>query len=172
MAVNGSAVQFGHAQFLDQLDQAIADQDARPQDLELEITESIAVLGLDRVIELMQEIRARGVGVAIDDFGTGYSSLSYLDQLPADRLKIDRAFVELLEAARPGARIARMLVPLGHQLGMKVLAEGVETVDQARALREMGCDEAQGYVVARPMDLATLRDWLVRYQPAPPGLAS
>ena len=150
VAVNVSAVQFGHPHFLQQLEQALADKGVAPGRLELEITESVAMLGLDRVGETMRQIRERGVSVAIDDFGTGFSSLSYLDRLPATRLKIDRAFVELLDTDRPGARIARMIVPLGRQLGMRVLAEGVETRSQARALREMGCDEAQGYLVARP----------------------
>ncbi len=160
MAVNVSAVQFAHPDYLAQLDAALAASGVAPAQLELEVTESVAVIGLERLAELLTQVRARGVGVAIDDFGTGFSSLSYLDRLPADRLKIDRAFVDLLATDRPGARIARMIVPLGHQLGMRVLAEGVETADQARALREMGCDEVQGYAVARPMDLAQLQHWL------------
>jgi diguanylate cyclase (GGDEF)-like protein len=165
MAVNVSAVQFAHPDYLAQLDAALAASTVAPAQLELEITESVAVIGLDRLAALLAQIRERGVGVAIDDFGTGFSSLSYLDRLPADRLKIDRAFVDLLATDRPGARIARMIVPLGHQLGMRVLAEGVETADQARALREMGCDEVQGYAVARPMDLDQLQQWL-RGRPA------
>jgi len=121
------------------------------------------MVGMERVAAVMREIRSRQVAVAIDDFGTGFSSLSYLDQLPADRLKIDRAFVELLETDRPGARIARMIVPLGHQLGMKVLAEGVETERQVAILRDLGCDEAQGYLYARPMPFDVLCEWLARH---------
>jgi diguanylate cyclase (GGDEF)-like protein len=166
VAVNVSAVQFAHPEFLAQFDQALADKGIAPQRLELEITESVAVLGLERVAALLAAIRRRGVGVAIDDFGTGFSSLSYLDQLPADRLKIDRSFVSRLDSDRPGARIARMIVPLGHQLGMRVIAEGVETAGQLQALREMGCDEAQGYLFARPMALPELLAWLEQRAPA------
>ncbi|MBV8621218.1 MAG: EAL domain-containing protein [Curvibacter sp.] len=167
MAVNVSAVQFGQPDFLHTLDQALADKAVTADRLELEVTESVAIVGMERVATLMREIRSRRVAVAIDDFGTGFSSLSYLDCLPADRLKIDRAFVNLLETDRPGARIARMIVPLGHQLGMKVLAEGVETESQARLLREMGCDEAQGYLYGRPMPLPDLFSWLQTHAPRP-----
>jgi diguanylate cyclase (GGDEF)-like protein len=165
MAVNVSAVQFGQSDFLDTLDRALADKAVPARQLELEVTESVAMVGMERVAELMRCIRARQVAVAIDDFGTGFSSLSYLDCLPADRLKIDRAFVNLLETDRPGARIARMIVPLGHQLGMKVLAEGVENERQAKLLRDMGCDEAQGYLYAKPMPLDQLTAWLAQYKP-------
>lgn len=160
MAVNVSAMQFAHPDFLQQLDQALADKHIPPRQLELEITESVAVLGLERVAEVLAQVRQRGIGVAIDDFGTGFSSLSYLDRLPADRLKIDRAFVNLLDSDRPGARIARMIVPLGHQLGMQVLAEGVENTNQLAALREMGCDEAQGFHFSPPLALDMLSSWL------------
>ncbi|MDD0813577.1 EAL domain-containing protein [Curvibacter sp. HBC28] len=166
MAVNVSAVQFSQPDFLDILDEALRDNSVvTPERLELEITESVAMVGMERVAALMREIQARRVAVAIDDFGTGFSSLSYLDCLPADRLKIDRAFVNLLDTDRPGARIARMIVPLGRQLGMKVLAEGVETETQAQILRELGCDEAQGYLYARPMPLDQLQSWLTQHQP-------
>ncbi|MDD0838865.1 EAL domain-containing protein [Curvibacter sp. HBC61] len=168
MAVNVSAVQFSQPDFLDILDEALRDNPrVAPERLELEITESVAMVGMERVAALMREVQSRQVAVAIDDFGTGFSSLSYLDCLPADRLKIDRAFINLLDTERPGARIARMIVPLGHQLGMKVLAEGVETESQANILRELGCDEAQGYRYARPMPLDELLSWLQQQPPRP-----
>ena len=161
MAVNVSPMQFVQSDFLATVDEVLAQHAVEPALLELEITEGVAMLGdMSHVVAVLRALRTRGVGIAIDDFGTGYSSLSYLDQLPAQRLKIDRAFVNLLDTDRPGARIARMIVPLGHQLGMKVLAEGVETPQQARTLLEMGCDEAQGYLYARPMDLGSLLSWL------------
>jgi len=163
MAVNVSAVQLAHPDFLRQLDAALSEAQVPANRLELEVTESVGVVGLERVAGLLAQVRERGVGVAIDDFGTGFSSLSYLDGLPADRLKIDRSFVRLLDSDRPGARIARMIVPLGHQLGLRVLAEGVETDSQLAALREMGCDEAQGFHFARPMALPELCHWLVAH---------
>jgi diguanylate cyclase (GGDEF)-like protein len=162
VAVNVSSVQFAQPQFLDTVDEALRDSGMPPESLELEITESVAVMGMERVAALLRQIKARGIAVAIDDFGTGFSSLSYLDRLPADRLKIDRAFVMSLDSGRLGARIAEMIVPLGHQLGMQVLAEGVETQAQADILRKLGCDEAQGYLYAKPMLIEDLGPWLVQ----------
>jgi diguanylate cyclase len=166
MGVNVSAVQMSQPEFLSELDEALRFKGVDPARLELEITESVALIGMDRVTALLDAIRARHIGIAIDDFGTGFSSLSYLDQLPADRIKIDRSFVEHLENNRRGARIARMIVPLGHQLGMKVVAEGVETQQQLDLLRELGCDEAQGFLFARPLTLDELMPWLDRQSPS------
>ncbi|BDT69921.1 hypothetical protein os1_41130 [Comamonadaceae bacterium OS-1] len=168
VAVNVSSVQFAQPQFLDTVDEALRDSGMPPDSLELEITESVAVMGMERVAALLRQIKARGIAVAIDDFGTGFSSLSYLDRLPADRLKIDRAFVMSLDSGRLGARIAEMIVPLGHQLGMQVLAEGVETEAQANILRGLGCDEAQGYLYAKPMPIEDLGPWLAQRLGAPP----
>ena len=162
MAVNVSSVQLAQPQFLQIVDQALRDTGMPADCLELEITESVAVMGMERVATLLRDIKSRGIAVAIDDFGTGFSSLSYLDRLPADRLKIDRAFVMSLDSGRLGARIAEMIVPLGHQLGMKVLAEGVENEIQASLLRDLGCDEAQGYLYAKPMPLDELGPWLAQ----------
>ncbi|KQP36209.1 EAL domain-containing protein [Pseudorhodoferax sp. Leaf274] len=164
MAVNVSPLQFAQPQFLAEVDAALRDAALPPDSLELEITESVAVMGMERVSALLQQIKARGIAVAIDDFGTGFSSLSYLDRLPADRLKIDRAFVTALDAADGTARIAEMIVPLGHRLGMQVLAEGVETESQAQALRHLGCDEVQGYLYGKPMPLDDFAAWLVQRQ--------
>lgn len=160
MAVNVSPVQLRAPGFARLLKDVLAESGIVPGRLELEITESVAVMGLARSAALLGEVRALGVDIAVDDFGTGFSSLSYLDQLPVDRLKIDRAFTALLDSHRPGARIAEMIVPLGHRLGIAVLAEGVEYERQAELLREMGCDEAQGFLFARPMPLDELLDWL------------
>ncbi|HBY37225.1 MAG TPA: diguanylate phosphodiesterase, partial [Delftia acidovorans] len=97
--------------------------------------------------------------LAIDDFGTGYSSLSYLERLPLDRIKIDRSFVRQLGESQE-ARIAEMIAQLGRKLGLQVLAEGIEDASAWQALRAMGCQEGQGYHVARPMDKAQLLGWL------------
>ncbi|WP_326533182.1 GGDEF/EAL domain-containing response regulator [Pseudorhodoferax sp.] len=160
MAVNVSPLQFAQPQFLAEVDAALRDAALPADSLELEITESVAVMGMERVSALLQQIKARGIAVAIDDFGTGFSSLSYLDRLPADRLKIDRAFVTALDSGDATARIAEMIVPLGHRLGMQVLAEGVETEAQAQALRQLGCDEVQGYLYGKPMPLDAFTAWL------------
>lgn len=160
MAVNVSAKQLSGDNFLTHLDATLNGSGINPATLELEVTESASILGYDEMHQCLSAFRARGVEVAIDDFGTGYSSLSYLDRLPANRLKIDRAFVSALAPGNAGPRIAEMVIPLGQQLGMRVLAEGVETEDQAKLLHDMGCHEAQGYLFARPMTFDNLIVWL------------
>lgn len=160
MAVNVSPLQFAQPQFLAGVDAALREAALPADSLELEITESVAVMGIERVSALLEQIKARGIAVAIDDFGTGFSSLSYLDRLPADRLKIDRAFITALDSGDATARIAEMIVPLGHRLGMQVLAEGVETASQAQALLQLGCDEVQGYLYGKPMPLDAFTAWL------------
>ncbi|RCW75482.1 GGDEF/EAL domain-containing response regulator [Pseudorhodoferax soli] len=164
MAVNVSPLQFAQPQFLAEVEAALSEAALPADSLELEITESVAVMGIERVSALLGQIKARGIAVAIDDFGTGFSSLSYLDRLPADRLKIDRAFITALDAGDATARIAEMIVPLGHRLGMQVLAEGVETASQAQALRLLGCDEVQGYLYGKPMPLDAFTAWLAQRQ--------
>ena len=163
MAVNVSSIQLRQPSFLDFVNETLAETGTSPNFLELEITESAAILGAGLVEQYLHELKKRGVGIAIDDFGTGFSSLSYLDRLPADRIKIDRAFVNALDNGDPGARgarIAEMVVPLGRKLGMKVLAEGIETEAQARRLGELGCDDGQGFLYARPMPIEELKLWL------------
>ncbi|MBY0466647.1 MAG: EAL domain-containing protein [Burkholderiales bacterium] len=161
MAVNVSVVQFQSPGFVERVYAALASADLTGEQLELEITESVAMLGAGVVEPILQTLRERGISVAIDDFGTGYSSLAYLERLPLDRIKIDKAFV--FQLSKPGGpRIAEMITQLGHKLGLRVLAEGVE--DQAAwcALQDLGCHEAQGYFIARPLDIAQLTEWLMR----------
>ena len=161
MAVNVSVIQFRHPHFLDMLDDAIADSGISPADLELEITESVAMHDPQTMVRLLDEIHRRGIAVAIDDFGTGFSSLSYLQQLKVDRLKIDRAFVEqLLHDEQNSHSIAETVINLAKNIGLTVIAEGVEELKQVEILRKFGCDEAQGYYYGRPMDIAALRTWL------------
>lgn len=160
MAVNVSAIQFRHAGFLDMVDRVLAETGAPPNLLELEITESVAMFGQSDFESRLQALRSRGIGVAIDDFGTGFSSLSYLDRLGASCLKIDRSFVLALHSGRPGARIAEMVIGLGGRLGMRVLAEGVETPEQVETLSKMGCDEAQGWFYGRGLVPNELLQWL------------
>lgn len=164
MAVNVSVMQMRQPNFVAMVQSALEASGVAPQELELEVTESVAALGMEVMVERLQTLRSTGIAIAIDDFGTGFSSLSYLDQLPADRVKIDRAFVNALDSGT-GGRIADMIVPLGHKIGLKVLAEGVETEAQANILLELGCDEVQGYLYGRPMALDVLLAWLAK-QPA------
>jgi len=162
MSVNVSAVQFRQPDFVGIVAQALADFDLPAPLLELEITESAALVGMDQVCDILGRLRALGVSIALDDFGTGFSSLSYLHRLPIDRLKIDRSFVHALTTREPGARIARTVLHLGAQLGVPVLAEGVEDESQEAQLLALGCAEAQGYHYARPMSVQELEAWLTR----------
>lgn len=160
MAVNVSVVQFQHPGFLDMVDGILAETRTPPELLELEITESVAMFGQADFEARLRALRKRGIGVAIDDFGTGFSSLSYLDRLGASCLKIDRSFVLALDSDRPGARIAEMVIGLGGRLGMRVLAEGVETHEQVTTLSQMGCGEAQGWFYGKALPQDDLMQWL------------
>lgn len=159
MAVNVSTVQLQDPGFLPTVRQALAAHGLHGAQLELEITESVAVLPTQLLESTLSALRALGVTIAIDDFGTGYSSLSYLERLPLDRIKIDRSFVRQLGESQE-ARIAEMVAQLGRKLGLQVLAEGIEDAAAWQALRTMGCHEGQGYHIATPMDKARLLDWL------------
>jgi len=160
IAVNISLAQFRHAQFIPTLQAAMRDAEVPGDALELEITESMAMEDVDMVLHVLSDIRATGASVAIDDFGTGFSSLSQLRQLQVERLKIDRAFVQEAQSSSAGGSIAAMVVNLGRTLGMRVLAEGIETEEQAELLRGLGCHEGQGYLYARPMPADLLEGWL------------
>ncbi|RIX46892.1 MAG: EAL domain-containing protein [Rhodocyclales bacterium GT-UBC] len=160
MAVNISPVQLRQPDFFNLIQRALQATNTSPHNLELEITESVAVGGLDALIPLLDQLRQQGISIALDDFGTGYSSLSYLDRLPASHLKIDRSFVRALRCDGNGARIARTIIMLGREMGMTVIAEGVEDAATADYLLELGCNEAQGYHFGRPMIEGEFLNWL------------
>lgn len=161
MAVNVSAVQFQSPGYFERVLAALDQSALRADELELEITESVAMLGSDAVAIMLGRLRESGIAVAIDDFGTGYSSLSCLEKLPLDRIKIDRAFV-IQMSHQGGPRIAEMITQLGHKLGLRVLAEGIEDALAWQALRDMGCHEGQGFFISRPLDYAALCTWLAQ----------
>jgi diguanylate cyclase (GGDEF)-like protein len=160
MSVNVSQIQFRHPEFLEKLRSAITDTGINPKCLELEITESVAMEDPDFMLETLHKVRKMDISIAIDDFGTGYSSLSHLRQLPIDRLKIDRAFVSELSNAVLGGHIASMVIELGRNLNLTVIAEGIEDESQAQTLLRMGCHEGQGYLYAKPMVSAQLVEWI------------
>lgn len=162
MAVNVSAIQFRHPAFLEEVREVIAMSGIDPHHLELEITESVAMEDAGYVREALDSLHSMGIKLAIDDFGTGYSSLAQLKSMAVDRLKIDRAFVRDLTEARADASIAGVVIQLGKRLGREVIAEGVETETQAAVLHKLGCQEAQGFLFGRPMELPDLRAWMVR----------
>ncbi len=160
MSINVSQVQFRHPRFLEMLRAVLEETQAPPSRIELEITESIAMEEPDALIRLLGQIKQIGVSIAIDDFGTGFSSLSYLQRLQADRLKIDRGFVSEITSSSRGSSIAEMVIQLGRNLGLSVVAEGVEDDRQASILSALGCPLAQGYLFARPMTVDQLTIWL------------
>ncbi|HEY5014065.1 MAG TPA: EAL domain-containing protein, partial [Acidimicrobiia bacterium] len=126
----------------------------------LEITEGALIKDPDAAAAKLLSLSRLGVRLAVDDFGTGYSSLAYLQQFPIDMLKIDRSFVN--DMTRPGSSLAEAIVQIAHTLGLVPIAEGVEAQAQADALRDLGCDLAQGFHLGRPLDAAATRDLLVR----------
>jgi EAL domain-containing protein (putative c-di-GMP-specific phosphodiesterase class I) len=148
IAVNVSQVQLRSRGFLFELEQAIGVDPRAAAGLELEITESLIMADVKHSIASLRSIRALGVTIAIDDFGTGFSSLSYLAKLPVDTLKIDRSFVTDMIARPEGLSLVSTIIDLAHSLKLKVVAEGVETQDQARLLRLLSCDEMQGFLVS------------------------
>ena len=150
VAVNLSALQFQQPGLAERVGEIILREGARPQDMELEITENVAMNNEEEVLATLMRLKAIGVALAIDDFGTGYSSLSYLQQFPVDRLKIDQSFVRGA-AAGESMKLARAIVALGTSLGLETIAEGVETREQAERLERFGCALAQGFWFARPM---------------------
>jgi diguanylate cyclase (GGDEF)-like protein len=150
IAVNVSPLQLRNRDFTAEVAQAIAIDARAPAGLELEITENLIMEDVKHSIATLRAIRDLGVTIAIDDFGTGFSSLSYLSKLPVDTLKIDRSFV--IEMTAPeGRSLVPAIIGLAHSLKLKVVAEGVETEDQSRLLRLLGCDEMQGYLFSKPV---------------------
>lgn len=133
--------------------QMLTQYDQAPERLTVEITESGLMKDLTKALDVLARLRLKGIGLSIDDFGTGYSSLKQLRRVPFSELKIDRGFVEGIETDSSNRAIVQATVELGHQLGMTVVAEGVETVSQCNTLATLGCDVAQGYLIGRPQPL-------------------
>lgn len=151
VAVNVSAHQFRSADFVQIIDRTLRAAGLKPDRVELELTEGVLIENRDQATATLQQLKGLGLQIAIDDFGTGYSSLSYLSRLPIDSLKIDRAFVHRVTEHGRDAAIAQAIISLAHALGLRVVAEGVETAEQLEFLLLHGCDEAQGYLFCRPL---------------------
>lgn len=160
MAVNVSLAQFSHPQFLKVVEKALKDTKAPANCIELEITESMAMTDPELLGKTLQHLKNLGLQISIDDFGTGFSSLSQLKKLNVDKLKIDRAFVNEIVIDEEHSSIAKMIVHLSQNLKIKVIAEGVETNEQARILQSFGCNLAQGYLYSKPIASEELKDWL------------
>lgn len=156
IAVNVSARQFKQPGFIDLVQEVIAESAIDPSQLELELTESILIDDLEHTLDVLTRLRAMGVRMAIDDFGTGYSSLNYLKQFPVDTLKIDQSFIRNLPGNNDDAQITRTIISMAHNLGLGVIAEGVETKEQLEFLQKVNCEEVQGFYFSKPVPAGTL----------------
>ena len=150
VAVNVSSLQFARPTFVDEVAQTLQITGLKPELLQIELTESIMLSGAERAAETMKRLRALGISLAIDDFGTGYSCLSYLPRLPFNTLKIDRSFVHEMESRSESKAIVRSLVTLAHSLNMQVVVEGVETAQELEAIKKLGGNEVQGFLLGQP----------------------
>ena len=160
IAVNVSQLQMRQKNFVNRVLQIM--KDAGPDELEIEITESLFMEALDENIEKLAALRAAGITVAIDDFGTGYSSLSYIARLPIDTLKIDRSFIADMGTSADHMAIVSTIISLAHALNMDVVAEGVETAEQLHLLKLLRCDQIQGFLFNRPLPFDEIEAMLVQ----------
>ncbi len=156
VAVNLSTKQFQDPNLLSYIKEILHDTGLAAEDLELEITESILMENVEKAQLILHQLQAMGVTLAIDDFGTGYSSLSYLRTFPIDRLKIDKSFIQRITTHPDDAAITKAIIAMGHSIGVKIVAEGVEQKDEMTYLQENNCDEVQGFYFSRPIDPETL----------------
>jgi EAL domain-containing protein (putative c-di-GMP-specific phosphodiesterase class I) len=169
IAFNISALSLQHLDFPDLVERMCRALDVPSDRLVLELTEG-ATQPLVKLIDTLTRFRIKGIGLAIDDFGTGYSSLMQLRQLPFTEVKIDQAFIADVAHARDSRLIIQAVTDLAHGLGLTTTAEGVETIDQLRIVRELGCDYVQGYLVSQPLAPDALKSWLKKFRKAWPAL--
>jgi EAL domain-containing protein (putative c-di-GMP-specific phosphodiesterase class I) len=173
LSVNVSSRQFRGLTLVGSVCAALQDNDLPADMLQLEITEGLLMDDLPETRAAINELIARGVRLAVDDFGTGYSSLSYLTRFPVDTVKIDRSFTTDILADRVRATLVDAIIAMAHRLSLKVIAEGVETIEQLEFLRSYGCDVAQGYLFSRPVSADAFaklyRSWPDRQRPKQAG---
>ncbi|MFO1325517.1 MAG: EAL domain-containing protein [Burkholderiales bacterium] len=159
LSVNLSVQQLQHDSWLGIVEDALASSGLAPRHLDLEITESVIITHPEKAVATLVKLKQMGVSITVDDFGTGYSSLSYLARLPIQGVKIDQRFVHGLEKNRNDEAITQAIIALSHSLGLRCIAEGVETPAQFNFLKSHGCEEAQGYLISHPLAEADLRSW-------------
>jgi EAL domain-containing protein (putative c-di-GMP-specific phosphodiesterase class I) len=163
VGVNLTAMNLAERELPDFVDQALRTWGLSPRHLTIEITEGSMLNDAEQTIQILERLKQIGVELSIDDFGTGYSSLSYLKRLPVSELKIDQAFVRNMLTIKRDEQIVRTVIDLAHNFDLTVIAEGVEDNDTLTALRQLGCDKIQGYVLARPMPATELLPWLNKH---------
>lgn len=168
VAVNISAIQFRQEKFLSTVAGVLRETGINPSSLELELTETILMEDVDANIRLMGSLKEMGVKLAVDDFGMGYSSLNYLNRFPIDKLKIDRSFVSDMLSDPTNLAITKAIIGLGHTIGLRVTAEGVEHEEELCILQSVACDEVQGYYFAKPMPAGEFVQWLAAARGIPP----
>ncbi len=159
LSVNLSVQQLQHDSWLSIVDEALASSGLPAHYLDLEITESVIITHPEKAVATLIKLKQRGVSITVDDFGTGYSSLSYLARLPIQAVKVDQRFVHGLEQNRNDEAITQAIIALSHSLGLRVIAEGIETAGQFEFLKRHGCEEAQGFLISRPLEAPELRSW-------------
>lgn len=164
VSVNLSCRQFSQTSLVQSIEDILKATDFSPRDLKIEITESVFFEHQDRAIAMLNQLRDSGIEIDIDDFGTGYSNLGYLKKLPISALKIDRSFVSMIDSAGNNDEIVRAIINLARTLGLKVVAEGIETNTQLELLKELNCEGGQGFLFAEPMDFESLCEFLGRDQ--------
>jgi EAL domain-containing protein (putative c-di-GMP-specific phosphodiesterase class I) len=169
IAFNISALSLQHLDFPDLVERMCRALEVPPDRLVLELTEG-ATQPLVKLIDALTRFRIKGIGLAIDDFGTGYSSLMQLRQLPFTEVKIDQAFVADVAESRDSRLIIQAVTDLAHGLGLTSTAEGVETIDQLRIIRELGCDYVQGYLLSEPLEPQALKPWIQKFRRAWPAM--
>ena len=169
IAFNISALSLQHLDFPDLVERMCRGLDVPTDRIVLELTEG-ATQPLVKLMDALTRFRIKGIGLAIDDFGTGYSSLMQLRQLPFTEVKIDQAFVADVPYSRDSRLIIQAVTELAHGLGLTATAEGVETIDQLRAIRELGCDFAQGYLLSAPLAPQALKGWVQKFRRAWPAM--
>ncbi|KAA0069550.1 EAL domain-containing protein [Tardiphaga sp. P9-11] len=172
MGVNLFPAQFRNGTLLQDVEHALAESGLPPEALELEITENIALGREDGALAPLKTLRSMGIGIALDDFGTGYASLSYLTRYPLTRIKIDRGFVQMIDnqSASEDTAIVRSIIVMGRNLGLEVVAEGVETTAQADFLRSEGCHELQGFLLSKPLPKEAFEKFLMSAPAEPPEM--
>jgi len=159
LSVNLSVQQLEHESWLSIVEDALVASGMPARYLDLEITESVIITHPENAVATLMKLKRMGVSITVDDFGTGYSSLSYLTRLPIQAVKIDQRFVRGLEQNKNDEAVTQAIIALSHSLGLRVIAEGVETIAQFEYLRSHGCEEAQGYLISRPLEEPELRAW-------------
>jgi len=167
IAVNLSARQFAQKNLLADVARIMEETGIPADGLEFEITESLVMQNPEHATQMLEKLRAMGISLSLDDFGTGYSSLGYLKRFPINCVKVDRSFIKDIPNDKDDMAITRGVIALGHSLRLKVVAEGVETLEQQSFLTENGCDELQGYLFSKPLGAEELTRLITDHKPKP-----